>query len=71
LDKDDTDAMKQSLEKLTALSHKAAEELYKATAQQQPHPPSGGNGADGDEKKAASKEDEPIEAEFREEKRPQ
>jgi molecular chaperone DnaK len=63
--KEEFEPMKQVHDKLTALSHKLAEEMYKATSQQ----PGGAPGADpnaagGD----AKKEDEPIEAEFREEK---
>ncbi len=64
IEKDDFDLMKAAHDKLSALSHKMAEEMYKASAQQ---PPQGGapGGGGGEE---AKKEDEPIEAEFREEK---
>jgi molecular chaperone DnaK len=64
--KDDFDAMKTVQDKLTALSHKMAEELYKNAAPQggQPGGPSSGDAGGAQ----AKKEDEPIEAEFREEK---
>jgi molecular chaperone DnaK len=66
--KDDFDAMKSVQDKLTALSHKMAEELYKNAAPQggQPGGPAGGDA--GGAGSQAKKEDEPIEAEFREEK---
>ncbi len=60
------DEMKVQYEKLTALSHKMAEEMYKAAK-----PEGGAGGAapgGGDTAGGAKKEDEPIEAEFREEK---
>lgn len=67
--KDDAGQMKAALEKITGLSHKMAEHMYKtASASGGPQGASaGGPGADGDAsgKKA---EDEPIEAEFREDK---
>ncbi len=62
--KDDHDTMKAAFDKLNALSHKMAEEMYKTTAQQPPQP-GGPEASGGTEQK---KEDEPIEAEFREEK---
>ncbi len=64
--KDDFDAMKSVQDKLTALSHKMAEELYKNAAPQggQPGQSTGGDAGGAQ----AKKEDEPIEAEFREEK---
>ncbi|NBV50870.1 molecular chaperone DnaK, partial [bacterium] len=67
--KDDAGQMKAALEKITGLSHKMAEQMYKtASASGGPQGASaGGAGADGD---ASGKkgEDEPIEAEFREDK---
>ncbi|MBI1860239.1 MAG: molecular chaperone DnaK [Deltaproteobacteria bacterium] len=64
---EDTDRMKAQFEKLNTLSHKIAEEMYKAAAK-----PGNGSGAPGGEEgeKKAEKEEEPIEAEFREEKGP-
>lgn len=64
--KDDAEGMKSVQDKLTALSHKMAEELYKNAAPQggQPGEPTGGDAGGAQ----AKKEDEPIEAEFREEK---
>ncbi len=65
LEKDDLAAMKTSQEKLTTLSHKLAEEMYKASqASGGAAPGQGGEGAPSAEKK----EDEPIDAEFREDK---
>jgi molecular chaperone DnaK len=68
--KDDTDAMKAVQEKLTAVSHKMAEELYRNSSQQ---PGAGQTGAPSEgaapgNKSSGKPEDEPIEAEFREEK---
>jgi molecular chaperone DnaK len=64
--KDSADDMQRLNDKLTALSHKMAEEMYKSTSGAQPGgQPGGAPGAEGTE---AKKEDEPIEAEFREEK---
>jgi molecular chaperone DnaK len=60
--KEDGEAMKKQLEKLTALSHKLAEDMYRASTAGQP---GGAQSAPGGE---AKKDDEPIEAEFREEK---
>ncbi len=60
---DNFDEMKSEYDKLNALSHKMAEEMYKAAKPQDAgagEPQPGGT---------ASKEDEPIEAEFREEKK--
>lgn len=66
IQKEDYAEMKTLNEQLTQLSHKFAEEMYKASAQAQGQPggqqPGGAPGAEG------KKEDEPIEAEFREEK---
>jgi molecular chaperone DnaK len=66
LSKDEVESMKTALEKLNQISHKMAEEMYKASgAAGQP----GGGGSQGNPGNAdAKKEDEPIEAEFREEK---
>jgi len=63
VEKEDYDAMKGHLDKLNALSHKLAEAMYKAAGAKA--------GADGAEpgKEGAKKEDEPIEAEFTEEKK--
>jgi molecular chaperone DnaK len=63
--KEEHDRMQSCLDKLTALSHKMAEAMYKSSAQQGAGGPQGQEapGAEG-----AKKEDEPIEAEFREEK---
>ena len=63
--KEDFDAMKSSYDKLTALSHKVAEEMYKAAGAQGDGAPGKGSATGGTGEK---KEDEPIEAEFREEK---
>jgi molecular chaperone DnaK len=54
---DNFDEMKAEYDKLTALSHKMAEEMYKAAKPSAEQPPEG-----------AKKGEEPIEAEFREEK---
>ncbi len=64
--KDDFDAMKAAQEKLTALTHKLAEEMYKQTqaAGGQPGEPQAGA-----QEGATKTGDEPIEAEFREEKK--
>jgi len=66
--KENWDAMQQHYDKLNSLSHKMAEEMYKASAQ-------GGGGTGGPsgsdpgaQQGGAKSEDEPIEAEFREEK---
>jgi len=65
LQKDETTQMKSALDKLTSLSHKMAEQMYK-TASASPTG-QGAPGAEGGET-AGKKEDEPIEAEFREDK---
>lgn len=62
--KEEYDRMQPCLDKLTALSHKMAEAMYKSSAQGAAGPQ--GQEAPGAE--GAKKEDEPIEAEFREEK---
>lgn len=65
---EDSDKMKSVLDRLTAASHKMAEALYKAASQSGA---AGGNPQGGTEsgpKSGAKKDDEPIEAEFREEK---
>ncbi len=61
--KEEYDRMQVCLDKLTSLSHKMAEAMYKSSAQ-------GTGAAQGQEAPTAEakKEDEPIEAEFREEK---
>jgi molecular chaperone DnaK len=63
---DDFDTMKTQYEKLTTLSHKLAEEMYKSASKTG----GGGTGGPAEGEKGAGKEggDEPIEAEFREEK---
>jgi molecular chaperone DnaK len=62
---DDFDLMKTEYEKLTALSHKMAEEMYKAA---KPSDAPGGSAPGGEGGAESKKDDEPIEAEFREEK---
>ncbi len=65
--KDDVTVMTAALEKINTLSHKMAEEMYKTASAAQGAAgaqPGGPEAADG----SAKKEDEPIEAEFREEK---
>ena len=61
--KEEYDRMQACLDKLTSLSHKMAEAMYKTSAQ-------GAGGPQGQEAPGTEgkKEDEPIEAEFREEK---
>jgi len=61
--KEEYDRMQACLDKLTSLSHKMAEAMYKTSAQ-------GAGGPQGQETPGTEgkKEDEPIEAEFREEK---
>jgi molecular chaperone DnaK len=59
---EDFDQMKAQYEKLNALSHKMAEEMYKSAK------PSGDASGAAGQAGGAQKEDEPIEAEFREEK---
>lgn len=65
--KDDFDTMKAAFDKLNTVSHKMAEEMYRSAAAQKggggPEGQGGQPGGDG-----AKKEDEPIEAEYREEK---
>jgi molecular chaperone DnaK len=65
---DDFDQMKAEYDKLTTLSHKLAEEMYKAAKPSggAEGGPTGGGDAGGP---SAKKDDEPIEAEFREEKK--
>jgi hypothetical protein len=55
--------MKAALEKLTGLSHKVAEQMYKTASANSDAPGSAEAGA-----APGKKEDEPIEAEFREDK---
>ncbi len=62
--KEDFDQMQACLDKLTAVSHKMAEAMYKTSAQQGDAGPQG----QGSSESNGKKEDEPIEAEFREEK---
>jgi len=61
--KEDFDQMKKYYDQLNTLSHKMAEDLYKSAAKSEP-----GTGKPSDESGGAKKEDEPIEAEYREEK---
>jgi molecular chaperone DnaK len=67
---EDFDSMKQHFDKLTALSHKMAEEMYKSSSQANGNGngqgPGAGSATDGGA--SGKKEDEPIEAEYREEK---
>ena len=65
--KEELPQMQAAMDKLTALSHKMAEEMYKSASASTPGAEGqpGQADASGDGKK---KEDEPIEAEFREEK---
>ncbi len=67
VDGDDFDAMKVQYDKLSALSHKLAEELYKSASKAGAATGAPGAG-EGAEEKTAKTGDEPIEAEFREEK---
>ncbi len=67
LGKEDAEEMKRQFEKLNTLSHKIAEEMYKATAKPGNGGAPGAGGTSGGETES-KKEDEPIEAEFREEK---
>jgi len=66
LQKDDADEMKRLHDKLTSLSHKLAEEMYKSSAQG--GAAGGQSGAQPGGGASGKKEDEPIEAEYREEK---
>jgi len=67
--KDSFEEMQTHLDKLNSLSHKVAEELYKASASAGGQAaPGNGSGQPGASEEGAKKEDEPIEAEFREEK---
>jgi len=69
LEKADADAMKSHFEKLSALSHKLAEQMYKnASAEAASQPGAPGTASEGGTDANAKKEDEPIEAEFREDK---
>jgi molecular chaperone DnaK len=63
---DNLDQMKTEYDKLNALSHKMAEEMYKAA---KPEAGQGNQTGAPGEGGGAAKEDEPIEAEFREEKK--
>ena len=65
VEKEDHASMQACFDKLTSLSHKLAEEMYKSSSQATPN---GDPAQNGTEPSAAKKEDEPIEAEFREEK---
>lgn len=64
--KEDADQMKTCLDKINTLSHKMAEEMYKTASAAGAQP--GAEGAPGGDGQTGKKEDEPIEAEFREEK---
>jgi len=66
VEKEDYTQMKALHEQITQLSHKLAEEMYKNAAPQGGQP--GGAPGDGASGSSEKKEDEPIEAEFREEK---
>ena len=68
IEKDDVDQMKSQYDKLNALSHKMAEEMYKATGGA-PGAGGPGGGPQAGPSDGAKKEDEPIEAEYREEKK--
>ncbi|MBI4404747.1 MAG: molecular chaperone DnaK [Deltaproteobacteria bacterium] len=63
IQKENADDMKRCMDKLSHLSHKMAEEMYKASAKT-----AGGGDGKGTADEGKKKEDEPIEAEFREEK---
>ena len=68
--KDDYVAMKNHFDRLNTLSHKMAEEMYKGAAGAQGAGQGPGQGTPGDGAKSSEKTgDEPIEAEFREEKK--
>ena len=66
VEKDDSELMKSAMERLNSLSHKVAEELYKTSSGQ----PEGAAGQEAGPSEEASgkKDDDTIEAEFREEK---
>ncbi|NBT57895.1 molecular chaperone DnaK, partial [bacterium] len=68
LSKDEVAQMKAATEKLTALSHKMAEQMYKAASAAQGGAQGAEAGTDPGGAEAGKKEDEPIEAEFREDK---
>ena len=63
IEKDDFDQMKSTYDRLNSLSHKMAEEMYKSAA---PPPPGEAGAKPGTN--GQKKEEEPIEAEYREEK---
>ncbi len=65
---DNFDQMKTQYEKLNGLSHKMAEEMYKNAQPSGGAGPSGGGGQGAPGAEGGKKDDEPIEAEFREEK---
>jgi molecular chaperone DnaK len=62
VEKEEFDKMQGITDELNKLSHKMAEQMYKATGAK----PEGGGGSSGSQEE--NKKDEPIEAEFREEK---
>lgn len=66
LSQEDSDEMKRHYDKLTSLSHKMAEEMYKASAT--PGDGGGENDGKGGAQQKKSTEEEPIDAEYREEK---
>lgn len=68
VEKDDFDEMKKQYDHLSSLSHKMAEEMYRSSTQGQGGEGQGGptGGAGGTD--SGKKEEEPIEAEYREEK---
>lgn len=67
IEKEDFDEMKKHYDRLSSLSHKMAEEMYRSSTQAGgAGGASGPGGAGGAE--SGKKEDEPIEAEYREEK---
>lgn len=70
VEKENFDAMKGLQDKLTALSHKLAEEMYRQSGAKpgQGGAPGDGGSTQGGNGPEAKKEDEPIEAEYREEK---
>ncbi|MEZ4751366.1 MAG: molecular chaperone DnaK, partial [Bdellovibrionota bacterium] len=63
---EDVDKMKAAQDKLTAASHKLAEEMYKASQAASPDASAGQPG--GQSAGGEKKDDEPIDAEFTEEK---
>jgi molecular chaperone DnaK len=64
VEKEEFDKMQALTDELNKLSHKMAEQMYKATGAK----PEGGDGSGSGGSQEENKKDEPIEAEFREEK---